>query len=114
MPASTRRIPETGGLSGAQDPATDSVGVNMAVSETAPMPRAKTQARGVRAALAAAWDARPDWARDRMVLGLAGSLLALLVLFFLALGFLQADQPGRQLTLDQLNRLAGRGQIVSL
>src|SRR3954468_25110689 len=86
----------------------------MAVTETAPMPRAQTRRRSVPAALAGAWDARPDWARDRMVLGLAGSLVVLLALFFLALGYLQADQPGRQLTLDQLTRLAGRGQIASL
>jgi cell division protease FtsH len=86
----------------------------MAVSETAPLPRAKTRGRNARAALAGAWDARPEWARDRTVLALAGTLIALLVLFFLALGYLSADQPGRRLTLDQLDRAARQGRVATL
>src|SRR4051794_6135660 len=86
----------------------------MAVSETAPLPRAKTRGRNARAALAGAWQARPDWARDRTVLALAGSLLALLILFFLALGYLKADHPGRQITLDQFDRFARAGRIATL
>src|SRR5436190_20411614 len=86
----------------------------MAVSETAPLPRAQTRRRSAGAALARAGDARPDWARDRTVLALAGSLLVLLALFFLALGYLSADQPGRRLTLDQLDRAARQGRVATL
>src|SRR3954452_6323503 len=43
---------------------------------------------GLRTRVAAAWADRPRWARDRTVLALAGSLLALLILFFAALGYL--------------------------
>src|SRR4051812_12417005 len=86
----------------------------MAVSETAPLPRAKTRGRNARAALAGAWQARPEWARDRTVLALAGTLIALLVLFFLALVYLSADQPGRRLTLDQLDRAARQGRVATL
>src|SRR3954451_20980350 len=84
----------------------------MAVSETAPLPRAQTRRRSAGAALARAWDARPDWARDRTVLALAGSLVVLLALFFLALGYLSADQPGRNLTLEPLRPLPEHGPAV--
>src|SRR2546421_8860154 len=86
----------------------------MAALESAPVPLPARRERRVGSALARAWDARPEWARDRAVLGLAGSLLALLVLFFLALGYLRADQPGRHLTLDQLDRLARARRIAVL
>src|SRR3954447_23319059 len=86
----------------------------MAVSETAPLPRAQTRRRSAGAALARAWAARPEWARDRTVLGLAASLLVLLALFFLALGYLSADQPGRRLTLDQLAPAARQGRVATL
>ena len=67
--------------------------------------RATRRGRLARAGLGAA----ARLGRDRAVLGLAASLVALLVVFFLALGYLSADRPGRHFTLDELNAaLAGR------
>jgi cell division protease FtsH len=70
--------------------------------------------RAVGAWLARAWQERPDWSRDRAVLGLAGSLACLLVVFFLALSYLSADRPGRHFTLDELNAALAGGQITEL
>ena len=71
---------------------------------------ARPAAAGRLARLGALWDGRPAWARDRLVLGLAGSLLALLLLFVLALGYLGPDRPGKPVSLDRLTALAaGRG-----
>jgi cell division protease FtsH len=64
--------------------------------------------------LARAWEQRPDWSRDGAVLGLASSLVCLLVLFFLALGYLSADRPGRDFTLDGLNAALAGNQVVQL
>src|SRR5436309_1403145 len=58
--------------------------------------------RAVGGWLARVWQQRPDWSRDRAVLGLAGSLVCLLVAFFRALGYLSADRPGRPPTLGEV------------
>jgi cell division protease FtsH len=70
--------------------------------------------RAVGAWLARVWQERPDWSRDAAVLGLAGSLVCLLVVFFLALGYLSADRPGRHFTLDELNAAIAGGQVTDL
>src|SRR3954469_21696645 len=80
---------------------------------TDPLPAPATTG-GLRARLAATWADRPRWARDRTVLALAGSLLAVLVLFFVALGYLGADRPGDPVSLDQLTRLERNHQVASL
>jgi len=69
---------------------------------------------GLRARISALWADRPRWARDRTVLALAGSLLALLIVFFLALAYLGADRPGDPVSLDQLTRLERNHQVASL
>jgi cell division protease FtsH len=56
---------------------------------------------------------RPAWLRDRRLAGLVVSLLVLLALFAASLAFLQADRPGRALTLDQLSTLAERERIAT-
>jgi cell division protease FtsH len=81
-------------------------------AETLPTPAPAS--RGLRVRLAGIWADRPAWARDPAVVGLAGSLLTLLVIFFAALGYLGADRPGRSLTLDQLDRLAAAQRIAAL
>src|SRR4051794_20151592 len=81
-------------------------------AETLPAPARPR--RGLRPRLAELWAQRPDWARDRAVLGLAGSLLVLLVVFFVSLSYLSADRPGRSLTLDQLDGLLHNHQVASL
>src|SRR4051812_44503534 len=86
----------------------------MAALEGAPVTLPPRREGGIRPALARVWDARPDWAREPAVLGLGASLLVLLVLFFLALGYLRADQPGRHLTLDQFDRLARAHRLAAL
>src|SRR4051812_12848583 len=86
----------------------------MAALEGAPVTLPPRREGGIRPALARVWDARPDWAREPAVLGLGASLLVLLVLFFLALGYLRADQPGRHLTLDQFDRLARAHRLATL
>src|SRR3954451_15572025 len=81
-------------------------------AETLPTPA--PAASSARARLARLWDERPAWARDPAVLGLGASLLTLLVIFFLALGYLSADRPGEHLTLDQFQRLASAKQIAAV
>src|SRR4051812_27243164 len=80
-------------------------------TDTLPAP---ATSRGLRARIATAWAARPRWARDRTVLALAGSLLALLIAFFVALAYLGADRPGDPVSLDQLTRLERNHQVASL
>ncbi len=75
---------------------------------------AESPPAAVRRRLAALWEKRPAWARDRLVLSLAGSLLALLFVFVLALAYLSPDRPGRTVTLDQLTSLATTGGLESL
>ena len=60
------------------------------------------------------WAVRPEWARNRTVLALTGSLLVLLALFFAALSFVSADFPGRTVSLDEVTRLAENRQIATL
>ena len=79
-------------------------GMTTAVAST-PSPRER---------VADLWDRRPDWARNRTVLTLTGTLVALLLLFFLALGYLGADRPGRQIDLNEVTRLAQDKQIATL
>ena len=61
--------------------------------------------------LAAAWDHRPRWARNTTVLALTGSLLALLVVFALALSYLRADRPGRTMSLTQLRQASEQARV---
>src|SRR3954471_20954720 len=58
------------------------------------------------------WENRPDWARG-IVVGLIASLVALLVLFALAVGYLGAGRPGRQIGLSQLRELGDQGRVRS-
>src|SRR4051794_34816700 len=104
---STKSRPETG----AQVIPRSCVERDMA-AETLPAPARPR--RGLRPRLAELWAQRPDWARDRAVLGLAASLLVLLVLFFASLSYLSADHPGRTVTLDQLGTLLHNRQVSSL
>src|SRR3954454_19564878 len=60
------------------------------------------------------WARRPEWARDRAVLGLATSLLVLLALFFASLSYLGAERPGDHLTLDRLDTLLRAGRVATL
>src|SRR3954471_9355497 len=64
--------------------------------------------------LAGLWARRPEWARDRAVLGLAASLIVLLALFFASLAYVSADRPGDQLTLDRLDALLRGGRVTTL
>jgi cell division protease FtsH len=61
--------------------------------------------------LARAWENRPEWARDAAVLGLAGSLLVLLLIFLLALAYLSPDRPGRHVALDDLTTQLESGAL---
>jgi len=87
----------------------------MAISSTPSTPRATNAAQSVvvraRDLALTLWERRPDWARDRVVAGLAGCLALLLLLFVLALGALSADRPGADLRLDQLQALIEDGRI---
>src|SRR3954453_7630380 len=76
-------------------------------------PAARARAR-VGDRLAGLWARRPDWARDRAVLGLAASLIVLLALFFASLAYVSADRPGDQLTLDRLDALLRGGRVTAL
>ena len=60
------------------------------------------------------WEARPDWARDRVVTALAGTLVVLGVLLLLALVHLSADRPGKPVPLSELSELAEQGRIERL
>src|SRR3954454_9030320 len=60
------------------------------------------------------WERRPGWARDNAVLGLAASLIVLLALFVAALGYVSADRPGTQVTLDRLEQLLKAGNVSTL
>jgi cell division protease FtsH len=60
------------------------------------------------------WERRPDWSRDPSVLALAGSLVCLLVVFFLALSYLSADRPGHRLTINELDAAIAGGQVSDL
>src|SRR3954464_3289965 len=60
------------------------------------------------------WARRPEWARDRAVLGLAASLLVLLALFFASLSYLGAERPGDQISLDRLDSLLRGGRVSTL
>src|SRR4051794_35233245 len=64
--------------------------------------------------LAALWERRPDWARDRAVVGLGASLLVLLAIFVAALGYVSADRPGSHVTLDRLERLLLADRVGTL
>src|SRR4051794_33542182 len=64
--------------------------------------------------LAGLWVRRPDWARDRAVLGLAASLIVLLALFFASLSYLGAERPGDQISLDRLDSLLRGGRVATL
>src|SRR3954447_20595338 len=105
--SSTKARPETG----AQVIPRSCVERDMA-AETLPAPARPR--RGLRPRLATLWARRPDWARDRAVLGLAASLLVLLALFFAALSYLGAERPGAHLTLDRLDSLLSAGRVQSL
>jgi cell division protease FtsH len=78
-------------------------------SPTLPVPRATPAERA-----AALWARRPEWLRDRIVVGLAASLLVLLALFLTSLGYVAADRPGARFTLDQVERSLKAGQVASL
>ena len=80
---------------------------------TLPFPRRGT-AVSTRDRLATLWARRPEWARDRAVLGLAASLLVLLALFIAALSYISADRPGAPLTLDKLTALIRADRVATL
>jgi cell division protease FtsH len=75
---------------------------------------AESPPSAVRRRITDLWEGRPPWARDKLVVSLAGSLLALLLVFVLALAYLSPDRPGRHVTLDQLTGLATGGGLESL
>src|SRR2546423_1151723 len=82
-------------------------------AQSAAPPRATVFAR-VGPRLAELWERRPEWLRDRAVLGLGSSLIVLLVLFVLALGYVSAARPGTSVTLDRLESLLLAGQVNTL
>src|SRR3954469_11816573 len=87
----------------------------MAVSASSAAPaRASAPLGRLGSSAAELWARRPEWLRDRAVLGLAGSLIVLLALFVAALGYVSADRPGRHVTLDRLERLLVADSVVTL
>jgi cell division protease FtsH len=60
------------------------------------------------------WEDRPAWARDRVVLALAGTLALLLLVFLLALNHLSADRPGKAVSFSELSTNAEQGRIDRL
>src|SRR4051794_39758233 len=60
------------------------------------------------------WERRPEWLRDKAVLGLAASLIVLLALFVAALSYVSADRPGASVPLDRLERLLLAGRVSTL
>ncbi len=63
--------------------------------------------------VADAWEDRPDFLRNTIVIALTSSLLVLLALFTIALLYLSPDRPGKQVTLSQLQTLGEQGRIES-
>jgi len=63
---------------------------------------------------AAVWERRPGFMSSSIVVGLLASLIALLVLFGVALGYLGADRPGTQLSLDQYKAVAEAKRIETV
>ena len=74
-------------------------------------------ARDHRASLAGLgdlWARRPAWAHNRQVMALLASLVALLLLFLVALTYIGPDRPGREIGLNEVTRLAQDKQIATL
>jgi cell division protease FtsH len=57
------------------------------------------------------WEERPDWARNTTVLALTGTLVALLVVFALALNYLGSDRPGKEISLSSLAALSDQSRV---
>src|SRR3712207_3082972 len=65
----------------------------------------------MRERLTTIWQERPEWARNTTVIALTGTLVALLVTFALALGYLGSDRPGKEISLSDLSALADQGRV---
>src|SRR3954454_19150538 len=77
-------------------------------------PRTTTPVARLGSRSAELWERRPEWLRDKAVLGLAASLIVLLALFVAALSYVSADRPGASVTLDRLEQLLKAGNVSTL
>src|SRR3954454_4272374 len=77
-------------------------------------PRTTTPVARLGSRSAELWERRPEWLRDKAVLGLAASLIVLLALFVAALSYVSADRPGASVPLDRLERLLLAGRVSTL
>ena len=68
----------------------------------------------LRSRAASLLDRRPDWLRSRLVLALSASLLALILLFVMALAYLSPDPSGQPLGYGEFQRLAEDNRIRTL